>query len=821
MFLIHLADAFIIRGAVGGARTLITTTCDDGRTYVNPDQCQGFAFGSTNVCTEEERPYISGIELTYQFDPVVFAFNDKDENLPASMFDGVGTYSQYKYGGFVLCEVYHGERINWKCNKNGQHDKCDVDDYNAMNFDEDGKIFSCSRYNAYALGKAADTTTFWSWDTNDAQNHHITRCGKWRFETIDGLQVKKLNPDFDCACKPVGDGNYVYPWPAGLGHANQPYRWAIKQQCDTMTCASGQHARGCVMPRPASIPQNDLLTMMGGYAAGTTSHFGSCVNCENGKYKVGSNKATSCSACASCSAGQVRTGCGASPWTSAGVCVNCAAGKYKSTPGAWNTVCTDCPPCPTNEIQNTDKCGVSPFTSAGKCECKPGYSRDKTGGTCVVCDRGKYKDWIGDALGDLGDSNKGCKQCPSSEMSTDTVGSTSSDDCNCKSVRNKIQVGSQCIQCAFTNNYQAPVKEIGQSEVCLECPFDKYFVSPDCVSIPIMQFDCEGAVVKLDPVEDKRKFSNEIIIVPVESEHYLDTSTYEQALCDYCGTYRYADACGRPETDEGIKYLWVRNNDTNQLFKQELNGNYLTTTGPVTCTLPTGSTNYVTDTIHTIERQGKCMDCTLCSNSNEYNSGCPQNKGICTSCEPATPCDLSKQWFDHALADGCRDEKATTPYFCVDCVSWQKVNGGDIMLFLGCAETGYVRWHPDVGETVVPNTLTCAWDGSAWSGHSDCVGLTYSKYDSGIAIPYCPPGWFVDETCVSSQTTTTPWNSNCCKRCGASCRPAGETKKSASYSQCDGAGTDDTEICVQRCENGYYADQAEQQCKRCQMCGQT
>ena len=214
------------------------------------------------------------------------------------------------------------------------------------------------------------------------------------------------------------------------------------------------------------------------------------------------------------------------------------------------------------------------------------------------------------------------------------------------------------------------------------------------------------------------------------------------------------------------------------------------------------------------------MDCTACTHTNEYNLGCPQNKGTCTSCEPAAPCDLDKQWYDHDLADGCRDPQATKPYFCVDCVSWQKVNG-DIMLILGCAKINYVRWHPDVGETAVPNTLTCTWDGSAWSGHDDCTALTYDQYDAGIAIPYCPPGWFVDETCVSSQTTTTPWNSNCCKRCGASCRPAGETKKSASYSQCDGAGTDDTEICVQRCENGYYADQAEQQCKRCQMCGQT
>ena len=69
-----------------------------------------------------------------------------------------------------------------------------------MNYDPspDNEIFPCHRYNAYALGKDTDTTTFWSWDTNDAQNHYITRCGKWRLETIDGSQVKKLNPDFDC-----------------------------------------------------------------------------------------------------------------------------------------------------------------------------------------------------------------------------------------------------------------------------------------------------------------------------------------------------------------------------------------------------------------------------------------------------------------------------------------------------------------------------------------------------------------------------------------------------------------------------------------------
>ena len=50
--------------------------------------------------------------------------------------------------------------------------------------------------------------------------------------------------------------------------------------------------------------------------------------------------------------------------------------------------------------------------------------------------------------------------------------------------------------CAFQTNYQQPVKEIGQPEVCQACPFDKYFVTPDCVPIPIMKFECVGPARK-------------------------------------------------------------------------------------------------------------------------------------------------------------------------------------------------------------------------------------------------------------------------------------------------------------------------------------
>ncbi len=786
-------------------------------TYVNPSKCQGYSavIGET-PCTEEV-----GI-LQAVDDPIVFGYNDKNAE------DGVTRFTAYDgkiYAGVVSCEVYHGERLSWKCNRKGQHNKC-VKDGCTGDCLETGDVFMCHKYNSYAYGSAR-TPDFWTF-RKDITNY-LRRCSKWRFDYIDKQvavwrnnriefeyqkhEVKVVNGDFDCMCKPVSENEFVYPFPVHSGLQGQPYRWAVAQFCGVMTCPAGQYASGCLMPRPSSIPSNDLLTLIGG----ENPKFNDCKNCVDGKYKTGTNQQTSCTTCSACPAGKVRTGCGASPWTSAGVCVNCAVGKYKSTPGAWDTVCIDCPTCPTNEMQNTEKCGVSPFTSTGTCECVPGYRRDNTGGTCVACEVDKYKDWIGDALGvpDSLDTNNGCNNCPTS-MNTDTTGSTSITDCNCKTVRNKIQIGSQCIPCAFKTNYQQPVKEIGQPEVCQACPFDKYFVDPKCVPIPIMKLDCIANVLTLNPVEDKSKFVNEIITITIKSEHYLDLSSYTESSCDYCGTYRYADGCGRPESDGDKQYLWVRNSGTNQLFKQEFDANYLASTGPVTCALTNSA--YVADASYTIERAGKCMDCTACTHANEYNLGCPQNQGICTSCEPTTPCDLTGQWYNHALADGCRDAQAITPYVCVDCVTWQKVNG-DIMLIMGCAKIDYERWHPDVGETA--NTLTCVWDGSAWSGHSECVALTYDQYGSGIAIPYCPPDWFVDETCVSSQTTTTLWNSNCCKRCGASCRPAGETKKSASYSQCDGAGTDDTEICVQRCENGYYADQAEQQCKRCQMCGQT
>lgn len=808
---------------------LYTTTCS-GVTYVNPAYQQvarpRATPGGMRRSLEEKHP-ISGAVM-------VFPFNDADKEDYGTRFLA---YDGKYYSGVVSCEVFHGERMSWKCNDDGSHemhtancefnapkclaDGCVESKCGVSKCFESGTIYPCWRYNSYALGSAS-TNAFWT--QNNDQTNAVIKCSRFVHDTCVKIAqaggksttypCKKFNHQhFDCVCKPVGNNGYVYPHPVYHGsYHNQPFRWAYRHECGKLDCPQGQYFTGCVMPKPASFLSNELMTLIGGYEQ-QSKGFGTCINCPAGKYNNQRGQ-SSCSVCGTCGPGLYRTGCGVSPWTSAGSCVACPAGKFKNTTGAWNTVCTQCPVCPANSVYDiSNTCGQA---SPGTCVCDKGYYRDNTDNTCKLCELNHYKDWTGD---------QACNTC-NSGMTTDATGSTDKTACNCKKLKNFILSPNpnqlKCVPCGFTTNFQRPLKEIGQArEECLPCDAGKYFVGDSCVDIPIMKLTCTGTQLSLNPTEDKKKFQNELIIVPLDSHMYL-TSTFMEQPCNRCGSYKYADACGRPGTDDDVSsayHIWIRHIHSQYVFRQLLDANFHADSSFVQCTCGLQTcekpTQYEPSSEYQIERAGKCLPCTSCG-TGRYNDGCPLSKGMCQSCDPAPACSMATQYWNHNLTDGCNNPEALTPYFCKDCETWHVSENNEYSLIVGCGQASFDRWDPNPGEGSTPAVLTCTWEvDETWSGGTgtECTGLNYNQYGQGQELSYCPPGWYVDATCVVASTT---WDASCCRRCGQSCQITGEKKQSATYIACDGRDSVDTQQCVTRCENGFYGKEGV--CIACEMC---
>jgi len=78
---------------------------------------------------------------------------------------------------------------------------------------------------------------------------------------------------------------------------------------------------------------------------------------------------------------------------------------------------------------------------------------------------------------------------------------------------------------------------------------------------------------------------------------------------------------------------------------------------------------------------------------------------------------------------------------------------------------------------------------------------------------YCPPGWWVDESCA--QKSSSIWSPDCCKRC-LDC--TGSMFKTENYAECSGATYIDTQAtgCERRCLSNSY--EKDGRCYRCESC---
>ena len=240
-----------------------------------------------------------------------------------------------------------------------------------------------------------------------------------------------------------------------------------------------------------------------------------CVGCVPGKYKAttGSARCTNCPAhtflttaaaedvskCESCpdftqapAGSDERADCicnqgytgddGSSP----AACAACVAGTYKDFAGSYP--CTNCPAdsySPETAETSLDTCTACPASTqsvAGSsvitdCVCVVGYT-GPDGGECTECEKGKFKDAIGDAA---------CDDCAIGQHQTLT-GQTECMDCvagkyapepghvdclNCPTGRFQPSEGQgACLQCA-PGKYNNQIGSITVSD-CLNCPTGQY-----------------------------------------------------------------------------------------------------------------------------------------------------------------------------------------------------------------------------------------------------------------------------------------------------------------------------------------------------------
>lgn len=162
-----------------------------------------------------------------------------------------------------------------------------------------------------------------------------------------------------------------------------------------------------------------------------------------------------------------------------GPCSECSGGKYKAIDGSCACkVCGDA----SEPTDNRTWCRcLDPHALflEERCVCVPGFTQASGSGgpRCTPCSAKTFKGWSGNAA---------CTPCPPySNMPSETVGSTSSEDCQCNAGYTLMANKAACSRCPAgkykeRQGYQAcrlcaagtysPVSAASSASTCLACP---------------------------------------------------------------------------------------------------------------------------------------------------------------------------------------------------------------------------------------------------------------------------------------------------------------------------------------------------------------
>ncbi|XP_061175426.1 uncharacterized protein LOC133184388 [Saccostrea echinata] len=234
------------------------------------------------------------------------------------------------------------------------------------------------------------------------------------------------------------------------------YQMASTQQSDCKVfCESGK-VRNEQLQRCDDCP-------VGYYKTNTDFKFSNCTKCPMDYVTpaTGSDSVADCTV-RDCPAGTKRQ-------TGDTGCDGCLRGQYQPNP--HQATCLDCPP-------NTYTRSVN-STKLSDCETFCPSGQEKTGGVCVTCTVGYYKD-------NNVDKFSMCTLCPA-QFITANNGSTAETDCtiaNC-SAGHYRDGNNQCQPCA--KGYYQPDR---WQTSCVQCPTDKTTESTGSTSLSMCQLQC-------------------------------------------------------------------------------------------------------------------------------------------------------------------------------------------------------------------------------------------------------------------------------------------------------------------------------------------
>ena len=350
----------------------------------------------------------------------------------------------------------------------------------------------------------------------------------------------------------------------------------------------------------------------------------------------------------------------------------------------------------------------------------------------------------------------------------------------------------------------------------------------------------------------KQRQHGEALAIPLhhfrQTETYQNTFVYTVQNCnekaqEICADWQYLHACiGFVSAADPIFY--VRYLENTSLWSDFMSSDI----------------SVSSDTVDIeVQRVGQCQDCRMCVNG-EYLDGCMEtseatftpsstyrngphedNQGRCVSCLDPDSTDnpvgddqyLYHPQFPHFRESACKlwpEVKVTRDYIIKSCTRIAVMNTPtQYMLLAGCGRQEFRFWDVsrdyNTATRIIPKTKVCAYTNKACSipsedeGHEGYETLTWSQYSPSTAtLPYCPPGWYVNDECARTALTNDAWNPDCCYLCG-DCDES-VSRRSQTWTTCSGMHTEDTQAnnCQASCDTGYYHDTEDNTCRPCETC---
>lgn len=461
-------------------------------------------------------------------------------------------------------------------------------------------------------------------------------------------------------------------------------------------------------------------------------------------------------------------------------CEICPAGKYKDTTGS-----SDCVLCPAGKI-NQDEAQTS-SSSCNNCESNQEANAQRT--QCVSCPAGKFSE--------PGDS---CTECEDTTAGEPTYRTPT------------MLVCQRCGRKVFVN-------EDGLNVDCLPCDEWKYsFSGFKCEEISRRRLDfIQGKLANIYVKPTKDVFKNARLdnsVVEVPEGFYIDlTKDVNEkaghilhecfALSCLSGYYRshcgsYADHFNvwlsapsnfqNAEITQDVEFIKVMQRMNRTTFLLQDFRNALLQSSFI---YPDKVMQFIQQNISVIP-EGQCQQCKQCIEGH-YLLGCndfvswhthlPPGSGTCLDCTPSGGCPAT-DYLSHDFAGRCTpsaDYIPEQPFTCAACPVSDS-NDNEVYLVVGCGTQATLeRWHPraEVDDDGSLLTVTCTYseqhdECDHAAEYDECENCFYDgvrlSSSGGLrnssVMPYCPPGWYVNQTCYEENSDeASRYAPQCCKRC--------------------------------------------------------